>query len=682
MKKNNFILPILIVTYSFLSCNDFLDKEPIDSLAPTEFFNNDAELQAYVVSRYVENFKTYSGYGLSKLLDDDHTDNQVNSIPNYNLWVPGFKKVPQTDKNGWNFSRVRKINYFLSLVLPKYSKGEIRGNMPNIKHSIGEAYLLRAYDNYKALVRYGDFPIIEEVVPDDPSILQKMSKRSPRNLFARFILKDCDKAIEFMNDNPIGGTNRLTQRVAYLLKSRIALFEGSWLKYHKGTPRVPMGPNWPGKDKEYNKDYTINIDQEIKWFFQQAADAAYQVAEKVQLTPNSHQFNPDYTIDSDGTPIGEGSGTDWNPYFEMFSSTDMSKYNEVLFWRSYNGSMAANSLHSISTYLYTGGGTGLTKNLIDSYLMKNGLPYYAPDSMYQGDSSIEKLKENRDERLSLFVSSPSDVGRLKNSYGIKFTFYNEPAILNPDNTKMVTGYNSRKYLTYDVEQIKGNGLINTYGCLIFRGVEAYLNYMEASYELTGNIDATADRYWKLIRQRAGISMDYQITIQNTDLTKENDWAVYSSGKMIDKTLYNIRRERRIELMQEGFRWDDLKRWAALETVKEYVVQGFNLWGEDAYANKYVDENTGKSKLICQGMAGIPNVSSKLHSGNYLCPYQINKVNNPIYWGYTWSKANYLNPIPIEEIQLAASDPEDLNTSNIYQNPGWGLEAGSTANDND
>lgn len=79
----------------------------------------------------------------------------------------------------------------------------------------------------------------------------------PRNEVARFILSDLDKALEYMqNTPPVGGTNRLSQDCVHLFKSRVALYEGTWLKYFKGTAFVPNGPNWPGKDKDYNKDYS------------------------------------------------------------------------------------------------------------------------------------------------------------------------------------------------------------------------------------------------------------------------------------------------------------------------------------------------------------------------------------------------------------------------------------------
>src|SRR5436190_1208770 len=81
---------------------------------------------------------------------------------------------------------------------------------------------------------------------------------------------------------------------------------------------------------------------------------------------------------------------------------------------------------------------------------------------------------------------------------------------------------------------------------------------------------------------AGVDPDVQKTIAATDLSKEaaNDWGVFTAGQVINKTLYNIRRERRSELMAEGFRYMDLRRWRAMDQMitTPYHIEGFKLWG--------------------------------------------------------------------------------------------------------
>ena len=223
--------------------------------------------------------------------------------------------------------------------------------------------------------------------------------------------------------------------------------------------------------------------------------------------------------------------------------------------------------------------------------------------------------------------------------------YKYPKILEQANDRCPTGYTVRKFLTYDPAQVViGSGAVNTYGCLLFRSVEANLN-----------ID---------------------MTIAATDLSKENDWAKYSAGQLVDPTLYNIRRERRVELMSEGTRMRDLKRWRALDQVENYQVEGLNLWGGEL-EKLYVDES-GNSLLIPEGSSGKqPNVSNKENS-SYLRVNQIVKKNNLLYNGYTWIPANYLEPISAINFTLTSSNPDDLESSTIYQNPGWSKIANEPA----
>lgn len=68
------------------------------------------------------------------------------------------------------------------------------------------------------------------------------------------------------------------------------------------------------------------------------------------------------------------------------------------------------------------------------------------------------------------------------------------------------------------DKIQNNQVV---GVIEYRAAEAYLNYIEACYLRKGSIDASADKYWKAIRKRAGVSEDYRRTIELTDMSKES-----------------------------------------------------------------------------------------------------------------------------------------------------------------
>lgn len=667
---------LLVGSLWLVSCEDYLDRKPLDKVTPDSYLTKEDQLASYSIKAYsyfkddgteVETkkvFSTHTGWGIGTIKDDLHTDNMVSTTASYGWWVPGNKRVPNkaVDNDGigdYSFKAIRNCNYFFELVLPRYQAGTIEGNMQNIEHYIGEMYFLRAWEYFNKLRLYGDFPIVKSTLVDDQGLLVESSKRSPRNEVARFIIQDLDSAIMLMQPT-FKNKNRLSSTVAKLIKSRVALFEASWLTYHKGTPFVPGGQGWPGVEASYNKDFSINIDQEIDYFLTQAMEASKDVADAIQLTPNSGVMNPSTSIDG------------WNPYFEMFAAVDMGKYEEVLFWRAYSQEM--NVLHAVSPGLRGGQDYGFTKGYVDGFLMKNGLPIYANNSGYKGDNRIQVLKDDRDERLQLFLTDPTNIVVLDSKRPKDI-----PNILGEQTGREVTGYATRKCYNYDPVQSPLAGAVCSYGSIIFRAAEAYLNYMEASYMKNGLLDATARRYWATIRERAGIDPDVDKTIRATNLSLENDWGAYSAGQLVDATLFNIRRERRNEFIAESMRWDDLRRWRALDQVKNYVIEGFNLW-DDMY-KEYVNAETGTSLLVEPGGSGQANVSSR-SSSKYLRPYQVIKANNEVYNGYTWSKANYLTPLPAYEIMLSASIGTDgkveLDSSPLYQNPYWSKLAGESA----
>ena len=569
--------------------------------------------------------------GKTSFKTDNNSDNQCAAKEDDNF-VPGERRVPTSGE--WDFKKIRDCNYFLETVLPKYEEGKISGLDANIRHYIGEMYFFRAFQYFTFMKKYGDFPIVDKILSDDYVELAEANQRRPQNEVARFILADLDKATEMMKETA-PESNRLTKYVALLLKSRVALYEGTWLKYHAGTDRVPGGPGWPGANADYLKDFTIDLNSEINFFLSEAKKASQEVA--------------------DAFPLGD--------YSSMFNSVDLSDMKEVLLWRRYDISLKV--FHYVVSYLQTVnpsgngcGNTGFTRTLVESVLMKNGLPIYASGSGYKGDKTLEDVATDRDNRFRESISIPGDpINSLNN--------FTRPGITIVTENKSTTGYCLRKGLNQDINM--GPTLPSNTGCVIFRAAEAYLNYIEANYELDHNLDAKSTAYWKALRNRAGVDEDFQKTIAATDLSKENDFATYSGEQLVDATLYNIRRERRIEFLAEGFRLDDLYRWRALDRMKDYQVEGFNLWDENY---KLYDD------LKVEGETDEPNVSSRYNK--YLRPYQIQR-NNKAYLGYTFMKAHYLAPIAYDVIRLSTPQKGgDISTAYIYQNPGWDIQPGTSA----
>jgi hypothetical protein len=527
-------------------------------------------------------------------------------------------------------------------------------------------YFMRAMAYFAKLKSFGDFPIITEVLPDDMAVLREASRRAPRNEVAKFIISDLEKAEGMLKSGAAFNKNRIGKELATLVKARVALYEASFLTYHKGTPRVPGEAGWPGADKAYHAGKSFNIASDINYFLDVAMAASKEIAEATTLTPNNGVLNPE-----------AGQITGWNEYFEMFSMANPSSLSEVIFWRDYDKSQSV--LHGFVPYIQEGGNNGMTKSYVDAFVMANGLPIYAAGSGYQGDETIDAQKADRDGRLQLFLFGESTLTfNDPNGHGVRT--FDAPGMLFMTEHRDLTGFRQRKHYTYDQIQIS-NGINGTNGFVEYRGAEAYLIYMEASYMKTGQIDATADKYWKAIRTRAGVDPDYTKTIAATDLTKEPDWAKYSGSTMVDETLYNIRRERRCEFLGEGFRGDDLRRWRAFDGLLEggefhgYQPEGVNFWTSMYKHESYYDGD--KCNLVEQAPGvGAANISSREVS-KYVRPYMTVMENNQLWDGLKWQKAHYLSPLGVNDLILTSEDGTVAN-SESYQNPYWPTQASEAA----
>ena len=669
MKKMKYIniAKVLLLSCSLAilpACDDFLDEEPQSEVSPEKYLLNESQLEAYVNKYYADydNWKSdsddkggmipsfWGSENGSTYKDDNATDNQQGTNGRYlkDTWT-----VAQSGGK-WNFTNINALNYYLQTVVPRLENGELTGTESNLKHLVGEGYFLRALEYFFRLQRLGDFPIVKTVLPDEQEALTEASKRSPRNEVARFILSDLDQAISLMNNNV--KKTRLSKNAALLLKSRVALFEATWEKYHAGTALVPNGTGWPGAGKDYNAGYQFpsgSIEKEIEFFLTEAMSAASQVADAVQLTENNQ-------IIRDQASKGK------NPYYDMFASHDPSGYSEVIMYRGYD--LSLNNSHHFNHYLYSGGNTGYTHQFEQVFLMENGLPVYAAGSGYAGDDYITDTKIDRDWRWRLFMKAPKEAKAVDNIATVEY-FPEAPRLYVSDAKNATsTGYIQGKGYSLDYNyQLLGK---DQTAFVVYRASEAYLNYIEASYLKNGNIDATADKYWKALRARAGVDTDYQKTINATDMSKEalNGWDAYSHGALVDATLYNIRRERRCEFIGEGFRYMDLIRWRALDQLNGYQLEGAKIFGP-------MKSIFGDNLKYDQADEKNNNVSSPSLS-DYLRPNQVTSTNQ-YYNGLYFYEAHYLDPIAVQHFMITSPDGSTVSQSPIYQNPGWPITAGAT-----
>lgn len=669
MKTIKYLLTSLSITLcgGFIACDDFLDREPMSEVSPEIYFTDVSQLASYANSLYKDILPSHGQWGYGIFGEDEGTDNQTGLDAN-DRFTSDRWKVPNTETSNWKFEWIYRTNYFFSQVMPKFGEtldgknNTITGDLSLIKHHIGEVYFLRACEYFKRYQKFGDFPIITEPLPDNLAVLSEASKRMPRTTVARFILSDLDKAAELLGATDMAST-RINKDAALLLKSRVALFEGTWLRYFQGTPFVPKGEGWPGASKDYNAGFEFesgSLENEINFFLEEAMAAAKLVGEKYK---SRLAVNTGILQQSADTPA--------NPYFDMFAQEDLSSVSEVLLWRQYARGLET---HNVNVVAARGNqGIGLTRAFVNNFLMQDGTPVYTHgsyadgDGYYKGDKTLADVRVNRDLRLNIFLKEPGQKNILiENVEGDNATLietYPNITIVTPERAYS-TGYALRKGGSFDQKHY-ANGAGYT-AAVCYRATEALLNYMEASYERNHVLDATAREYWTLLRERAGITVPLEVTIDATDMAEEavNDWGAYSKGQILtDRWLYNLRRERRCELMAEGLRYMDLCRWRSMDQMIKtpYHVEGMHLW------NTPMKDWYNAADLIFDGSDKSTVSSPEL--SEYLRPYQKNSKQIG-YSGFVWRLAHYLHPIMIKQFLITSPDGATISDSPLYQNPYW------------
>jgi starch-binding outer membrane protein, SusD/RagB family len=320
---------------------------------------------------------------------------------------------------------------------------------------------------------------------------------------------------------------------------------------------------------------------------------------------------------------GFGLGTS---YGDMHEAKDQSGNPEVIAWRKYvSGINGTFITYYIRNYGATG---GLTKDAVEDYLCKDGKPV-ALSSEYKGDSVLRDEFMNRDPRLRETVLHPDDWE------GIGYDTYGAgpfPRITGMSSGNSTTGYELVKYFNADNANA-GYGF-DELSAIIFRYAEVLLNYAEAKAELGTITQADLDISINRLRDRVGMP----------HLTTNPPMDPKYSGYGLSSIIVEIRRERRVELMAEGFRYDDLMRWKWGKRLRERSLgMRWESWHqsdpdfEGAKPKTYTDPVTSKTYIdVYKG------------SGSYDPPV------------FDESK-HYFWPIPISAIS---------QNPNLEQNPGW------------
>jgi len=559
MKNIKYTMGLFIMIIMSTSCEkDFLDKKPLDQISSAVYFRKASDLELYMNSFYQPHLLEYGGDGgenYSQLifLADRGTDNFIGE--SFDERFNGSRVVPSSG-GGWNYDNVRRINYFFE----NYRKCE--DVFESYKHYVGEAYFFRAMIYFLLVKQFGDVQWYDKVLSTDSEELY--DPRTPRNVVVDHILTDLDSAAVYLDEASRDGGNRLDRWSALTLQSRVALYEGTWEKYHAGTV---FGVQNPDPDKYLNK----------------AALAASEVI-------NSGVF----TIYTTGNPDED--------YYNLFDIHDYSGNSEVILWKKFD-----KGLGIINYRMVLGAwprGQGITKGLADSYLCTDGLPI-ALSPLFQGHNTLQEVSQNRDPRFKQTIFTPDAPYAFG---GEVFADWNEgmfSKLFETPDFSSPTCYIMRKGTTVDLSKQNYGG--EDEPIILFDYAEVLLNYAEAKAELGTITQEDIDISIKPLRDRVGMP--------NPDLASiaiDPNWDFPSLSPIINE----VRRERRIELACVGFRWDDLARWAAADELIAGKRPKGSAFGSSFPLNPFEDDPDG---FMDPYMNQVPNGYGFRLDRDYLDP---------------------------------------------------------------
>ncbi|WP_316816111.1 RagB/SusD family nutrient uptake outer membrane protein [Pedobacter nyackensis] len=643
ISKHCKIVFALFVLMNLAACSkDFLDKSPLDAVSPNNFFKTASDLQIFVngfYSRLAPQYNTQGGTGTtsggnSNLALDANTDMmivQTSVTGSLNRW--SASSVADDSNGSWSggYASIRSDNYFLQRANLNAEKTDAAA------HYIGEGYFFRAWDYFRLLKNFGGVPIITELLTD--ADLEKLYvPRASRYEVAKQIIADLDLAIaklSWKGEGPAAISGRINKEAALTLKARVALYEGTWEYYHskKGSPFAMTGKN--GVE-----------------FLEMIEPTVLQI------------------INRHGTKIFTAAGDKTTAYNQLFAQKNAANIDGVFLYKVYDAALLALSHNFFFKILDSG--PSITDHLVDTYLNKDGTQQVISANY---TSTLNQLGATLDPRFRQTVWTP-DRGPLnqlqgRGGDGDPFRY---PIIASQAPYTSIgftsTGYRNFKGAVLAQEATKGET-----DDVLMRYEESLLTLAEAKAILGTITQGDIDKTVNLIRSRVGMAPLNMNAIPAG--TYREDLGFDPASTPI---LNEIRRERTVEFALEGFRLDDLKRWA----VYEKVINGYQPKG--ALLQEFLDyyNRTPAQVLIDQG--SDPTLYSQIRKDGYVLN-QFNLVNDNNVGRFDNGRMNpwfkiadfraggrglyidpardYLSSIPLQQIKLYQA-----NNATLSQNPGW------------
>lgn len=552
--------------FLFSSC---MNLDPKDSLGDNLVWSSPSNFQLFANQFYGWTRDLQGGADYqSGLSDGVHSDyrSDLCCAASVNIYSQGTNSIPATDGN---FGTLYKRLYYTNLLI---SNAEKFANQASIATPKGEALWFRAYLHFELVQIYGDCQLV--TAPLDIDNTELYGKRNNRTEVIDQCVKDLQEAASLLPVTP-SEDGRLCKDAAWALLSRIALYEGTWQKFHDGN----------GTNNEKSSSY-LTV----------ARDAAKQVMDggHYKLFYNKALVN---------TTSNQVVGNKEQSYRYMFILEDAAQCNPAGLGKSANTEYILSHRHRDTdklainlTHAMSGNACYVTAKMATMYLCQDGLPI-TKSKLYKGSNLPSDEFMNRDARMDNTLLFNGELN-WDNDGKWRTTWTDaDEASSKVANVRSGSGYLTQKW----AEERQVTDYYESVDYPVIRYAEVLLNYAEACYELNNAItDVELNASLNLVRLRV-----------NPNMPKLSNAFADANGLNMRE---EIRRERTVELFLEGFRIDDLKRWKTAETEMPDNLLGV-LYNNTWYASNWI--NPGRSidnsgRLIMYG-------SRKWDQKNYLYP---------------------------------------------------------------
>lgn len=594
-----------LMAFSFTSCEDAIDLQPKAQIGLDEYFNNATDLQLFS-NYFYPNVLTQNMEGDPAF--DDQGDDMI-AIPLSTLLRAGNSRSVPASGGGWSWGVLRRINTLLQYIDKCPDKEAVE------KYT-GVAKFFRAYFYYQKIQKFGDVPWIDKQLDSDDQ--QLYAPRDSREFVMSKMIEDIDYAIEHLptNKEEASAPYRVTKGAALALKSNFCLFEGTFRKYHEIS--IDGGNDW-------------------RYYLEQCVDASEKLMSGKYGT---------YKLYTTGKPAED--------YLNLFNAQDANK-DEYILAVKYDQVLGIKHNANAFTLVSTQGQPGYTRKFVCTYLMQDG-SRFTDRPGWQTMQFVDEI-QGRDPRLQQSIR------------GLNYHRKDATLILPTDLKLTRTGYQPIKFVTESKMGSYDMDMNNTTSCDLpeFRYAETLLNLAEAKAELGTLSQTDINNTINELRKRAGMTgmLDLATANANPDPYLTNPQTGYTTLPTENLgVILEIRRERGIEMVQEGRRWWDLMRWKCGKMIDQDFT-GQYIPGPGSY--DFTGDGVADVILYASGTAkpSAPNGETLLEIGKDVILTDgnsgyIDGTKDQVRQGFNEGR-DYLYPIP--------TDDRNLNP-NLVQNPGW------------